>query len=774
MALNETIDLILKERREQRLPLVEERLEFLRKARRSLVTVGERIGGIRCEIEQQHGTYFAILDNDPAMRARFEAVNTGDTLRAVDDQIARLEMLRGRFGREAVQIAFVGEERQGKSRFLQSMTGLDNRVIPAFDGDSCTGAVSIIHNHAGQFRAHLVFFSRGEFVDVVNSKLKRYFPAGDRRISEPEDLRTLEVDDFDMRGDFDLEADFKVFVQRYIGQFDDYCEYLLDREHETDLSDQNLTAEFVAQYEIVADRPDGPYEEERDAQGRLVYKKMYCKYVTIKRVDIFTQFPTLGEAKVILCDTVGLGGRADNEVAEREMFRVLREDCDAAIDVFMPRSAGGVPGMQRKIFTKIGQQLADRDTTKWMYYVVNRRQGINDTRIPAIMQELQQSRLESIFAQTCVIDASESKAVNDNLLMPILDMIQHNLCEIDNGLLAQADSAGRDLYLRMGALCDSMEEVVSGGMQQNTNEWRMFDNLFRQLKDTLSGQLNELEDSYAQNRENPCDEVAESIDRIADTILDLCPAKEDIEAQVRAHIQNETTIYVACLDAYSNAIYSAFESMSHDVLFPLQEEVKDCLIAVLREHGRMGRVRLSDNPENNQEWLRLLMAEKVKADQYPQLAEILEYILQYRISIDGAMEYRVYGSTRGMDKFLNPQLPPIDPASSAEERAEVIWGELVVQGDKARRDVKRWSVEFAKIPSYSFYARVHKFIMKLVHGDQATADCLTDFYRDNHNAIWREDFQNLVQRRQAFGDWNAACHEVRQLCELDEYRLQNL
>lgn len=49
-----------------------------------------------------------------------------------------------RFSRKTINIAVIGGARQGKSKLLQTISGLSNEVIPAFDTSDCTGATSMI------------------------------------------------------------------------------------------------------------------------------------------------------------------------------------------------------------------------------------------------------------------------------------------------------------------------------------------------------------------------------------------------------------------------------------------------------------------------------------------------------------------------------------------------------------------------------------------------------------------------------------------------------
>jgi hypothetical protein len=54
--------------------------------------------------------------------------------------------LKNRFSRDTLNIGVIGRARQGKSRLLQSLTGLSAAEIPDGDRQHCTGVRSTIHH----------------------------------------------------------------------------------------------------------------------------------------------------------------------------------------------------------------------------------------------------------------------------------------------------------------------------------------------------------------------------------------------------------------------------------------------------------------------------------------------------------------------------------------------------------------------------------------------------------------------------------------------------
>jgi hypothetical protein len=74
-------------------------------------------------------------------------------LRELSERVAReqaeLDRVLARLRRPALNIGIVGRARQGKSRFLQSLTGLTAREIPDGSGQFCTGVPSMILHMRG-------------------------------------------------------------------------------------------------------------------------------------------------------------------------------------------------------------------------------------------------------------------------------------------------------------------------------------------------------------------------------------------------------------------------------------------------------------------------------------------------------------------------------------------------------------------------------------------------------------------------------------------------
>ena len=194
--INQQIQQIIDKRKLTRLPRIEKEITFLKEVKAKVLNLDAVINTVSHQMETKQGSYYIMLQADPTMEARFMAVSTSEVKRLLNEQLQTLENLKKRFSRDAIQIAFIGYERQGKSCFLQSISGLNNKVIPAYSGTSCTGAVSVIHNVDKDLEVHIEFYDHEAFLKIVQEKLHTFFPNKQFVINSLNDLRYVDLSGF--------------------------------------------------------------------------------------------------------------------------------------------------------------------------------------------------------------------------------------------------------------------------------------------------------------------------------------------------------------------------------------------------------------------------------------------------------------------------------------------------------------------------------------------------------------------------------------------------
>ena len=140
---------------------------FSRTAEREHAGLEEAVGALAALHAELGGMVdmFRQLDvPEAAVATRDAAVEVSERARGVVDRSrSDVERIANRLGGGGLVVGTVGEARSGKSRFLQSLTGLDHVAIPDSPGDFCTGVASVIS--AGPVaRAQVYFKTEQDFL----------------------------------------------------------------------------------------------------------------------------------------------------------------------------------------------------------------------------------------------------------------------------------------------------------------------------------------------------------------------------------------------------------------------------------------------------------------------------------------------------------------------------------------------------------------------------------------------------------------------------------
>lgn len=86
------------------------------------------------------------LDIDFNSKSKLESINLSPILEKIKSELITIKELETRFSRKTLNIGVLGMARQGKSRLLQTLTGLSNSEIPDGGNQHCTGVRSDIHH----------------------------------------------------------------------------------------------------------------------------------------------------------------------------------------------------------------------------------------------------------------------------------------------------------------------------------------------------------------------------------------------------------------------------------------------------------------------------------------------------------------------------------------------------------------------------------------------------------------------------------------------------
>lgn len=757
------------------------RLQQIEKAEERISSIGKQVAAlqdllhlIEYQRDNKNGEYYVLLQKDQEIEDKLKLVTTKSVEVCIKDLLAELRLLKKRFSRETVQIAMIGRERMGKSTLIQSITGLGNEVIPAFDGKSCTGTVSVIHNCEDHFHADITFFERSEFIQAINKKLGEFFPDDNLHVSTLDDIPRL----LSFIEGKTLNTDADVFVESFIRHFNDY--HVLIGHDPISLEDKSIVAQYVAQYQLFESRELCPagYEVVKNApdeKGVIKYAALYFKYLAVKSVNIYTPFKYPDCGKLVLVDTIGIGQPTNNDELLKEMYRVIREESDSAIDVFRPDSMGPTLGdTQVDILKGIKQRFGERNPEKWFTYVINevsKEKGFNANNTNNILSDalkLQKSG-DIAFAWAKVINCNSTEDVIEKLVIPQLNLITANIDSIDSDMMLKAQNLSMKLYSEYSMLCSSVNAILSSSVKLNQSTLHLFDELYKSLR--LAKAMNELDNSKFKEQEQPCNEISQRLSEITeDEIFDALPERQSIIESVQSGITSGK-VFLDEIDDFRNKISEIYENVNVENLFPLQERIKMELISIFYNEGLLKNIPLStyDVTEGPSiAWLDALLKETVNDEVYPQVYKSFKLILDYQVSIEGLIEYNVAKCL----KIINPKYEefylkpfvPLPASRDIEDQADHIFNEIYNRIPDVQEQIRGWLNDFAKIPSHSFYARVNKVWDKLFHSIEGQKQ-LRYYYLDNCGLIWREEINGQSKVESAFGDLNNMALKMNSLLD---------
>ncbi len=771
--INVIIENILSRRQTQRLPEVVKRLDRLKEVRIKLNELQNLVERISRELNAEAGPYFTLLSKDPEVLAKFKAIAWNNDFKDVGEKVKatidELERLKNRFERPALRIAFVGWERQGKSTFLKTIAGLNNKIIPAYSGNSCTGAVSVIHNDRQpklsdgtpvEVLVRVVYYSEGEMLKVVNGKLKKFFPSGIYQIGRLDQIPSLNLPDSpENNWDPKLCDEYIKFKETVIDHYSEYSNLIGTGIHE--YHDENVIVQHVAQYEEFDH--EVPNAERKFRGNKVYWERPYYKYNAVKTVDIYTAFNIEATEKLELVDTIGIGSSSDSESIREEMFRVLREDCDAAIDLFRPEINGAVPSTQTDILKEIQDKLGDMNPSKWIGYVVNKVCSGEHTNFPGGASSAHNSLVKShsinsnnSVAWVKLIDGDDFNDVKDNLVLPLLSLISENLDLLDQQLFEKADSLGKDANDKCVDIVKNSSSVISADLATNANSLALFVNhLYPDMLKEFGIAMNKLDvEGYAKHQDEPCGKLATEYEKVIGAIGSCIPKKKDLYEQfIAAMGLTEVVLFQETVEQLRNDIFTAYEDVNTTVLYPLQEQVKMDIIKVLYEEGLMKHLPVPIKGPSTQ-WLRSVIDNYVDEKTYPYFRRALEFILDYKINIEGMVEFNVAKSLNIIDPAHREFIPYRgEHGADFDTCAENVWQELRSRRKPVASRLSSWIESFSVIPSHSFYSRVHKFHLKVMSDKNGRKD-FRNFYLENMSLFWTDVIVKSGITQKAFGEWN--------------------
>ena len=764
------------------LPKIEKRLQHLEKIEKQIENLDNLMSLIQNQCEAKHGPYYNMLVSDAGMELRLHQVSTAEVKKRLVETRKELERLKIRFSRKSISVQVFGMAGSGKSTFIQSVTGLTNDVVLASEGSHCTGVSSFIYN-SDHFETRVYLYTKAEILSIFNKSLallqEKYAPKETPKMLQDFDsIRTFKLSDVGLPEMIEKRMSVLKYVINY-----DLINKLLSGCDSNGEPLKGAQKDESGRVVISIDNPGNvqkwvaQHNGHRDSDPDYI---AYLNYLAVNHVDIFQPFNYSDAGDIVLMDNVGLGDGASDVSTEQHMYQAIADNSDAVILLYQPKPNDGWRGEEDMIIEKLNQirfvdvyRGIERTDVNEVYLLLNKREtkgNDNSNDCAEVVKAFKGSRFNR--KETILIaNAFYKESVRTDAVEPILGQLTENLIKIDERKIKTANDLGAQLYADYQELVRIVLKVLSGSMKQGSNEMKKFLELYETDLD-YSNELKKLDNRYAQNKDSECKEVQNSIEEVIVRLTKLIDKPDKILVDVEKGKDATNAIFEKYVKLLRNRIYEAFAGVNTSVLIPLQNKVKDSIINILYENARFGRIPLQgyaieEGP--SQEWLATFIEEKVDIDSYPQMREMLLFVLDYQLNIQGLIEYHVAKCLNTIDKH-NSEFRTMNPITGVTDiqHAKKIWSEIVSRATAIQNKMRVWRDEFSLIPSHSFYARISMFRDMMVDDNIAEKE-LRHFYAENRMAIWRDEFASLILETEAFGNWNEISKTLTDLCVKNEF-----
>ena len=669
---------------------------------------------------------------------------------AADKLIEDYEELYRRFSREFINIAVVGTARQGKSRLLQTLSGLDDRCIPAFTGDHCTGAASIIQNAPNEHvEVQLTFKSKEKllqeaqsYMDVMTNKQYRLGSVDELKGLSKERIHAY-IEDLPEEKKAEAIALKSEFFRRFVDHYDEWRN-LLGQPDKIE-HDENEIMYHVAQHN--GKKKDDGREE-------------YFRFVAVERALVRKKFVNEDAGKIQLIDTEGLGANTTN--TDSNMIETIRAQSDAVVFVKRPESeTGGSPTSgEIKVFGNMRGTFADRKMDLWCAFLLNRTSsaspfGDNVDRCRAYLNYMNQNNVLPT-AQSSIVDVAARTCTNEEVvgaedfIVSFLNDLSKNLKEIDQTYIDLVADDANAAYIEYCNLSGALKNIISLQATGGNN----FANVFALLKETNENalaKLRALNIELSEKRNEPCAPIREELKNIVKDIFKRLPSAQEIRSNYnrRGNITPQT-LYAEYLNNFRNEISKTFVEMDTP-LDALVAEVKNQIADSLLKDGKLEKIM----PELQQqglcpyEQLSTLAQEVLSEKEYPQLRSAIDFLTEYELSVRGSLIYAVRSKLFEFS-MLNSNIATGvsfegDVGDSIQYNLDIALGQMQNYLDQIVR-------QFYVVPNEALYALCDEFYDRVTFS-KAVSDEWIKLYGEYQVQIWADELAETNKFRDAIKTW---------------------
>lgn len=461
---------------------------------------------------------------------RSHELDTTPLQSSITAELQKLDKLKKRFSRDTLNIGVIGRARQGKSRLLQSLSGLTADEIPDGDRQHCTGVRSTIcHEHTTDAYGEVWFHSKQSFLSDVIAPYYEALGLGQKPLTleafAKQPLPPLPED----RHAYAEPGAMHEHLKRYYTYFDKYA-------HLLGSSPQRISRDEIRAY-VAQDTPDG--------------QRIFFNYLAVQEVKIACLFPHEEVGQIALVDMPGLGDTGVGD--ETRLVATLGQDVDVVLFVRMPKSSGDYwADVDVRLYDVARKALPMLPLELWSFLVLNHtdadsKNGDNWNNCEDLKESLAEKHIQ-VVQQITTNCASDAEA--ETLMDSILQYMAENITQLDRQYASACQSSLLQLQTAIETELQKVQQTI-GPASFQMNWFPLFETLFDELWSGLTTGLESFLKDLSEQRYQPDWDFKQQVDAA------LIACKEDTGLPTLEAIEirrDDTKSYAIAYNQYLNEV----------------------------------------------------------------------------------------------------------------------------------------------------------------------------------------------------------------------------
>ena len=731
---------------EQRQPLAQ-KIEGVEKNLESLASALYKLENHRNELVSQV--------DDHSVIEQLKEIDTSSIQNNISRELDALRKLKKRFSRNTLNIGVVGRARQGKSRLLQSLTGLTAAEIPDGSGQHCTGVRSTIHhNPAFETSGEVWFHTERSFLDHVITPYYDQLELGAKPITLEEFAsKPLPELPQNQKG-AEVGAKYE-HLRGYHTHLEKYRDLLQEP------SPRRIPRDEIREYV---------------AQDNLAGERIYYNYLAVQEVRIVCKFPNAEVGQIALVDLPGLGDTGIGD--EERLLNTLGQDIDLVLFVRMPKSNGDFLGdVDVRLYDVARSALVDLPLEKWSFMVFNQTNsslGDNSHLCESFAADLKNKHIH--VSESAIADCADPQEANTKILDRVLNYLAANITSLDQ---EYASSCQDRLKLIQNAVNAEINKIKNILGQDNTADYSMREELplFRKLfgnekrgwwKDVVLSLQMKREELWEQrqmpdhNLENGITTAIQACQQGGGILLSDNPDQE-----IKERIIGSSTFkaYADYRDELRVFLSRNFQSLDKDLKQSI-EKVKSDVADILADKGRLGILTEAQGKEF------FLAIAEIIPENMNNLKQGFIVLAEFELSYRGLILHRIRQHLDGLTN-VSPTVGQsqteatlkIDSNTSPED----IFEAFQIDYETAINRIKPALEEFLCEPSQAAYAMIEEFVDNVIRQEEIE-DEWQDFLIPLRGKLWPDEFGKPEQERQQRQQWLEVVHHVEAANSVESFQ----